>query len=712
MPNRATPLIVFALLTGVPVHAGAPAEDLWEAARKGDARTVAVLLAQGAKVNAKTGYGATALWFAAYKGHLDVVKVLVKHKADLDARDRVWGETPLTLAVDGGHVEMVKVLLGAGARGADAALLVAVSRGRTDLARAVLGQAKVKPESLGAALMIAPAKRPELTTLLQKAGARPLQPAASPRPKTLEIYAGAYESPNGMPFRVTLEKGFLVARSAYGGPFVLRLAKGTTFRPLGYEDVAVRFERQRGQVAKLTFQRGTAGYVFERSPVRKAAGPGPRTVEEGSAVVAVPRNWPSFRGPHASGVADGQHPPGAWDAKKGKNVRWKTPIPGLGHSSPIAWGDRVFVTTAVSGQATTEFKPGLYGAGTSAKDVTKHRFRVYCLDRRTGKVIWDRTACEGVPKVKRHIKSSHANPTPATDGKHVVVSFASEGLYGYDFAGKLLWKQDLGVVDVGAFNDPDLQWGAASSPIIYRGLAIMQCDRQKNSYIAAFDVRTGRPAWRTPRDEIPSWSTPTIYEGTARAELIANGTNYIRGYDPRTGKELWRLARNSQITVPAPVTGHGLIFVTSGYHPIQPIYAIWPGARGDISLHKGEESNKHVAWSKLRGGPYMPTPVVYGPYLYTCSNSGIVTCYHARTGKQIYKERLGAGAYSASPVAADGKLYFTSEEGEVRVVKAGPEFALLAINPMGDPCMATPAISDGMIFVRTQHFVYGIGIAR
>jgi outer membrane protein assembly factor BamB len=268
----------------------------------------------------------------------------------------------------------------------------------------------------------------------------------------------------------------------------------------------------------------------------------------------------------------------------------------------------------------------------------------------------------------------------------------------------------LGVIDVGAFNDPDLQWGTASSPIIYKNLVIVQCDRQKDSFLGVYDIDSGREVWRAARDEPPSWGTPTVYDGPPRAELITNGARYIRGYDPLTGKELWRLGPNSEITVPAPVVGHGLIFVTNGYRPIQPIFAILPGAFGDISLPEGQESGAQIAWSKTRGGPYQPTPIVYGPYLYVCNNNGILTAYEARTGKEVYRQRLGGkGGYSASPVAADGRLYFTSEEGEIRVVSAGPEFELLALHTMDDACMATPAIADGMIFVRTQHTLYGIG---
>jgi hypothetical protein len=232
----------------------------------------------------------------------------------------------------------------------------------------------------------------------------------------------------------------------------------------------------------------------------------------------------------------------------------------------------------------------------------------------------------------------------------------------------------------------------------------------KDSFLAAYRVADGHEVWRRPRDEIPSWGTPTIVESAERVELVTNATRYARGYDPLSGEELWRLGPHSEITVPAPIYGAGLIFISSGYRPIQPIYAVRPGASGDISLKDSESSNDAVAWSIKKGGPYMPTPIVYDKHLYTCSNAGIVTCYEAQTGKQIYKERLGSSAgYTASPVAADGKLYFTSEESDVRVVRAGPKFELLAINPLGNPCVATPAISDRMIFIRTQHYLFGIG---
>jgi outer membrane protein assembly factor BamB len=422
------------------------------------------------------------------------------------------------------------------------------------------------------------------------------------------------------------------------------------------------------------------------------------------------QNWPQFRGPGASGVAEG-HSAVTWDGEKLENTRWKTKIPGLGHSSPVVWGNKVFVTTAVTTAAKDETRYGLYGDVAPVKDDPRHTWKVYALDKQTGKVLWERTAYDGVPKVKRHPKSTHSDSTPATDGKYLVALFGSHGLYAYNLDGKLLWKQDVGMLDSGWFYDPDYQWEHGSSPIIYRDLVIIQADVQKDSFIAAYSIKNGKLVWKTSREEISSWGTPTVYEGKTRAELIANGSRAIRGYDPMTGKELWRLTPNSEVTTPTPIVAHDLIYVTSGYRPIQPIYAIRLGASGDITLKDGKESSEFIAWSKTRGGPYMPTPVVYGDLLYTCSNQGVLTAYNAKSGERIYQERLGGkgGAFTASPVAADGKIYLSSEDGEVFVVKAGPKYELLATNRVGEVMMATPAISDGLVIIRAHNHVFAFG---
>jgi outer membrane protein assembly factor BamB len=428
----------------------------------------------------------------------------------------------------------------------------------------------------------------------------------------------------------------------------------------------------------------------------------------GSAALVDAQNWPSFQGVNASGVSGGKAPL-TWDATKGVNVVWKTAIPGLAHSSPVIWGERIYVTTAVSSDPNAVFRHGLYGDVDPSPDVSKHTWRVYCLDKRTGKILWERVAHEGAPKTKRHPKSSQGSSTPATDGKHVVAFFGSEGLYTYDTEGRLLWKQDLGILNAGWFYDPDYEWGVASSPIIHQNLVIVQCDIQKDSFVAAYDIHDGHRVWMTRREEIPSWATPTIYDGPPRTELITHATKFIRAYDPASGKELWRLSGNSEVTSPTPIVAGKLILITNGYRVIQPIYAIRPGGSGDITLKEGQESNDFVAWSKKQGGPYMATPVVYDGLLYTCGMNGVIACYNVKTGERVYQKRLGeGGAFTASPVAADGKVYFTSEDGDVFVVKAGVSYGLLAKNPIGEVCMASPAISDGTVFVRAEHHLFAI----
>jgi outer membrane protein assembly factor BamB len=431
-------------------------------------------------------------------------------------------------------------------------------------------------------------------------------------------------------------------------------------------------------------------------------------------VAASAQNWPSFRGPGASGVSDGQNLPVRWDAQRRVNVLWKTEIHGLAHSSPVVWGERVFLTTAVSGKPGATFKPGLYGEGTASDDLSVQQWKVICLERATGKVLWERIAYQGVPKEKRHIKSTYANATPATDGRVVVASFGSQGLYAYTPAGDLLWKRDLGRFDVGAYDAPEFEWGTASSPILYKDLVIVQCDQQKGSFLAALDAKTGATVWRTERDELPSWGTPAIFPTKARAELVTNGSNFIRGYDPASGRELWRLGGSSKITAPTPVASDDLIIVASGRRPEAPIFAIRAGASGDITPASGESSSRSVAWSKGQRGPYMPTPLIYGGYVYILGNAGIFDCYALADGREIYRQRIpdaGSG-FSASPVASDGKIYLSGEDGEMVVVKAGPKFELLARNDMADPVMATPAISGGMMIIRSQHYVWAIGQPR
>jgi outer membrane protein assembly factor BamB len=421
------------------------------------------------------------------------------------------------------------------------------------------------------------------------------------------------------------------------------------------------------------------------------------------------QNWPRFRGPSGSGIADSRPLPLAWDGITGKGVVWKTPVPGVGHSSPVVWGDRVFLTTAISSAPDAHYNPKDAGIDPS-KDVAVHEWRVIAMDKNSGRVMWSQTAHRGVPKVKRHVKATQANATPVTDGRVIVAAFGSEGVYAYDMNGALLWKQDVGILDPGYWGQPDLQWGFASSPIIYRDLVILQCDIQKNSFMVAFNLKDGTQAWRVSRDEIPAWSTPVIYEGRTRTELITSGSLYYRGNDPLTGKELWRLRDDTQVKVPSPVIAGDLLLLSGGNPRGRDFYAVRPGATGDISIAAGQERGAHVAWRKTRGSSYTPTPIVYGGLLYVCNDNGVLTVYEAATGAQIYTQRIGTtnSTFSASPVAGRGHLYFSSEDGDVFVVKAGPKYELVAVNRMGEALMATPAISDGIMIVRGQQHVFAV----
>ncbi len=422
-------------------------------------------------------------------------------------------------------------------------------------------------------------------------------------------------------------------------------------------------------------------------------------------------SWPSFRGAQAAGVADGQHLPDRWNAATAGGVLWRTPIPGLAHSSPIVWGDLVFVTSAISSRKDATFKRGLYGDGNASEDRSRQRWMLYAVDKRTGKIRWERTASQGEPLDKRHIKSTYASASPATDGRIVVAWFGSQGVYAYDLAGALRWKVNLGRVDVGAYDIPTYEWGPASSPIIWNGLVIIQCDTQADSFLLALDAETGETVWKTDRDELPSWGTPTVVTTPAGPELVTNASNFVRGYDPTTGRELWRIGGSSKITAPTPIFAGGLHVVASGRAPERPIFAVRPGARGDLTLPKGQTDSTQVAWSKTGRGSYMPTPLFYRGLLYVLANNGVFDAYDALTGRDVYSQRLplvGSG-FSASPVAADGKIYLSNEDGEILVVQAGPTFVHLSTNSVGETVMATPALSEGVMYVRGSSSLFAIG---
>ena len=433
-----------------------------------------------------------------------------------------------------------------------------------------------------------------------------------------------------------------------------------------------------------------------------------------TAVTRAPKpgvDWPQFRGIAASGIAEGFSLPTTWNAADKTNVLWKTAIPGLGLSSPVVWGDEVFVSTAISGKADSGLKVGLYGDITPVQDDTSHEWRVYAIDKKTGAIKWQQTAYTGVPKIKRHMKSTHASSTLATDGERVIAFFGSEGLYAFDMKGKLLWKKDLGVLDAGFYMVPAAQWETGSSPILHDGMVILQADVQKDSFLAMFDAKDGREVWRVARTDVPTWSTPTIHTVNGQTQILVNGMRQVGAYDFKTGKEIWTLSGGGDIPVPTPVVSDGLVYITNAHGPQSPVYAIRETASGDISLKADATSNDHVVWTAPRSGGYMCTPLVYRGLVYIVRYNGVLNVFDAKSGEKKYEARLAGAtsAFTASPVANDGRVYIASEDGQVFVLAAGPEYKVIAMNEMSTPVLATPAISEGRLLLRTQGEIMAIG---
>jgi hypothetical protein len=700
-------------------------EALFEAARAGDVARIEAALSQGAGINATSRYNVTPLIFAASNGRLEAVKVLVARGANVNAEDSFYRSTAAAMALGNGHVDVAVFLLQNGWDGGDFVTLFGVQSDNATLVKTALSS-KVTHRGVQAALAAAERMKraaiiPMLKAALSSLPSEPEVPAFAVDPATLGRYTGTYRAgADGMTMTISSQEGSLTAQVQGQPSFRLIPSAAGVFR-VPEVNATLTFNERAGLVDSIQLVQGPATVLLARLPPgASTSAPAGATADKAVAPSApnapsapvAPRNWPSFRGDAGGGNGDGQRAVAEWDVASGKNIKWKTPIPGIANSSPITWGNRIFVTTAISKAGDKSFRTGLYGDVKPVEDLSEHEWKVYALDKATGKIVWERSAFSGPPKVKRHPKATQANSSPATDGRRIVAAFGSIGLLiALDMNGKELWRADTGVIDSGWFFDPSFQWGHSSSPIIYGNSVILQADMQKGSYIAAWDLSSGKQLWKTARtDEIPTWGTPAIVRTpSGRSELVTNGTK-IRGYDASTGKLLWTLGPNSEVTVGTPVTGHGLVFVTGGYPPVRPIYAIRPGGGGDISLPKGSESSDAIAWSNMTDGTYIPTPLVYGQYLFTMGNNGIVNAYNAQTGERAFRGRIGmGGAFSASPIAADGRLYAASEDGEIYVVTAGPGLTEIARNDMKEVIMATPAISDGMIVVRTLGHVYGIG---
>ena len=421
-------------------------------------------------------------------------------------------------------------------------------------------------------------------------------------------------------------------------------------------------------------------------------------------IQATAQEWTQFRGPDAAGVVpDNSNLPERWNSTE--NIAWRTPVSGLAWSSPIVVSGLVFITTVISAGDVEAPEGGWYGGGERDIPGDLHHWMVYGLDLETGERQWATEVHAGVPQSAHHLKNTFGSETPVTDGERLYVLFGNVGLYALDFTGVVRWSREL---------PPSRTrngWGTASSPVLHDGRVYIVVDREEQSYIAALSAETGAEVWRVARDEGSNWSTPFVWEHEQRTEIVTTGTDRVRSYDLE-GQLLWELSGMSTIVVPTPTAAHGLLYVESGYLAdfLRPVYAIRPGASGDISLADEASSNDYVAWSLPRGGSYHPSPLVYGDYYYTLLDRGLMTCHDARTGEEVYgRQRIVVGeGFTASPWAYNGKIFALSEEGTTYIIEAGPDFQVIGANPLDEFTMATPAILDDSLIIRTSNAVYRV----
>ncbi len=415
-------------------------------------------------------------------------------------------------------------------------------------------------------------------------------------------------------------------------------------------------------------------------------------------------NWPQFRGPEAGVAADDPRLPESWSTTE--NVAWKSAVAGSGWSSPVVWGDHVFLTAAVTATDAERPKPGLYLGTFITQPKGEYRWKVYDYDFRSGRLRWEREVKAAVPSGAKHLKNSYASETPVTDGQRVYAYFANVGLFVFDMNGTPLWSKPMGPYTMRN------GWGSGASPVLHGDRVYVVNDNDDSSFIVAYHKVSGAEVWRVARKEGSNWSTPFIWEHDARTEIVTAGSDRTRSYG-LDGTLLWELSGMSTIAIPTPFARHGLLYVSSGYvaDQLRPTYAIRPGASGDISLKPGETSNASIAWSHPTLGPYNPTPLVYGDYLYTLYDRGFLTCHDARTGREVYgRQRISAEStgFTSSPWAYNGKIFLMSEDGDTFVIQAGPEYKVLAKNPLSELTLATPAVADHSLVVRTASSLYRI----
>lgn len=722
---------VLGLAAAIPVLGQMPSEEsLLKGARLGNLAEVRLAVEAKINVNCQTPYGVTPLSLACDHGHDAVAEYLLEQGADPNLKDTFYKAGPMTWALSRNRVGIIRLLVQHGCKEIDSAILALIGSQIPVGEKRELLEQMVRSEHVtkaGLASAWTAAKKSEwnetlaiLEPLLPEAD-RPKQveptPALAPSPgAALESWVGTYANADGNKLIIAVKEGVLTLRSELSDQALNLTTEGKdTFKAQGMEVV---FARSADSKVTMRLKFGEQEQLYTRGEAKSET---PADRPEGAAggleagrpdYPLETRNWPGFRGTLSRGIADGATLVHEWDGETGKNIAWKVPVPGLATSSPVVWGDRVFITTAIRPSDQRGFRVGAYGDVESENFDGECQYLLMCLDLGTGEIVWQEEAARGVPKVKRHAKSSHANPTPVTDGKHVIASFGGEGVFAFDFEGEMLWSLQLGVLDSGWFYDPSYQWGFGSSPFLFEDMVILQCDVQEGSFVVAVDVATGKERWRTKRDEIPTWSSPVaLVDPQGQAVVVVAGTKKSAGYDARTGEELWSLGGFSEIMVPTPQITPQSVVLVSGYAPVQPIVAMEHGARGALKMPEDRKGTSPFQWNTLRGGPYMPTPVIYRDQLFVLDNSGILSQYTMLEGKRLYRKRIrneDATAFTASPLVSRGFLFGVSEIGVTFVVDLSKEGEVVATNRLGESVLASPAVGGDTLLIRGEKHLFAI----
>ncbi|MEM1069255.1 MAG: PQQ-binding-like beta-propeller repeat protein [Planctomycetota bacterium] len=689
-----------------------------EAAREGNTKVIKQLIDAGVEVNSCNKYGLTAIYYAADRGHTRIVDLLIAAGANVEIKDEPFYRlSPMIMAARKGHDDVVASLLDAGASCGSWTASWPASLGFTDVVKVLVEKRPdVFPkEQLGGLLKTAQAtKNIELARYLESKGAvlskEDSENAGAADRSTfkrlsdneLKKLDGEYRGVNSdESARVWVRNSSIYFGEDFELAAELNQIDHHTFEVSGTPGVKLSFSSDLGSGFEVlgSVSAESQGKSFVRLDAQ------PQNLSKRD--TAISGRWPRFRGPDGAGLADGMKIPSEFDIPNGKGLRWKTAIPGVGHSSPVVWGNRVFLTTAVPlrDEDPTYVLSTRSGFDTHQEDI-RYRWSAICVDLSSGKILWSRDLSEGVPVARRHVMSSHANCTPALDANHVVVNLAGQGIYCLTHDGELIWKKDLGRLASGWFMDEGYEWGFASSPVIHEESVFLQCDVFGDSFLAALSLTDGKEIWRTPRSERSSWGTPLVLKDKSGTQIVTNGTEAICSYDATSGKELWRINGNSEVTVASPIPYGDHVFVMGGYMPIQPIFSIDANARGILNDHP-----ESIPWQTEKGGAYCITPIVYEDLLFVLQSNGVITCRDARDGQVVYKGRVAGGRSGdlvASPIAADGNLLIPSSGGDIFVLPTGREYTRPRVCPVGESIMASPAAANGVLLIRGLKNLYCI----